>query len=252
MIKKIKNKRGELTLTTLIPILIAIASFAVLMFLWWRVNFAGGGSQQVCHTSIVLFALTKGLLGKPNCNTQFVCISGGDACTDINPTQTIKVDSSNKNEVFKAIADNMKDCWSTYGEGNLDFVQINRFAVANSGCAICSIMKFDDKVQQQASGMTYQDFFNYAANNKIEGTQQTYLSYLYGVNDEDSFLKTYPIASSFMSKTILPKDEYAVLTGEVRKDWLAFWVQGGVIHPMLVDSNDISSLKCDVFITKIS
>lgn len=254
-LKKIrqKKKKGEITLAQLVPLLIAIASFAVLLFFWYLLNFSGGASQQSCHTSIVLSSLTKGLLGTPNCRTQFVCISGGDACTNINPTETVKVNPANKDEVLKAIADKMSSCWSTFGEGNLDFIQPERLKVSNFGCAICQIIKFDDKIQQQVSVITYQDFYDYLSNNKMEGTQQTYLYYLYGVNDKTSLQKTYPdYFKNFADKTILSGDEYAVITGEVRKDWLAFWVQGGVIRPILIDSNDISTLKCGEFITKVS
>lgn len=247
-------KKGEVSTTTIVTVLIIIASFAVLLYFWYQANFGGVANEQVCHNSVVLTALTKNIIGRLNCKTQFVCVSGAGTCGG-NSDETVKVDTKNKDEVFKTIADKLANCWSTFGEGNVNYVPSDLFKISNTGCALCYDIKFDDKLQTTfPNGITYQELYNYMAVTNMPGTQQTYLYYLYGEDTVDNLLKDYPSAQQYATRIIPFNSEYMVVTGEVHADQvlvLLGLMKAGPIHPLLMNVNEVSKLGCK-YVTKIS
>jgi hypothetical protein len=247
-------KKGEVSTTTIVTVLIIVASFAVLLYFWYQANFGGVANEQVCHNSVVLTALTKNLIGRLNCKTQFVCVSGGGTCIS-SSDETVKVNVKNKDEVLQSIADKLANCWSTFGEGNINYVSADLFKISNTGCALCYDIKFDDKLQTAfPNGITYRELYDYMAGANMPGTQQTYLYYLYQEDTVDNLLKDYPSAQQYATRIIPLNSEYFVVTGEVRADYIVILLglmKAGPIHPLLMNINEVSKLNCK-YVTKIA
>src|SRR3989338_2930165 len=114
MVKIIENKKGELTTTQLVTIVVLIVSFIIILFLIFRLNPGEQTNKEICHNSVVLKGKTSGFAGSLDCRTNYLCISGGGDCQDAS-TSKIEVDASNKNEIMEAIAKEMADCRYMFG-----------------------------------------------------------------------------------------------------------------------------------------
>ena len=152
-------KKAELTTQQIVTIIILIISFAVILFFIFRMNFGEIEKKEICHNSVLL--KSKSVFGGNfDCQTTYVCISGGDDCEGFSYDTKIKIDFSKsdeeiKNQIFKAIGDEMTDCWWMFGEGKVNYgfmtkiknevIEISPFT--DFHCAICSQIQFDKKIQ---------------------------------------------------------------------------------------------------------
>jgi hypothetical protein len=235
--------KGELTTQQIIMLIIVITSFVVILFLLFRLNLGETTNKEICHNSVVLKSTGKGLVGQLDCTTNYLCISGGENCEEINPTTITKVDSNNKEEIMKVIADEMVDCWWMFGEGELNYLGAD---FKGYHCAICNIVKFDSSIQEKFSEITYAEFYNYLINTKKDETQ-AYLEYLYDVFDIDS-VKDLNEKINFDNEKIFTKDKYIIGTG-INPN---FPNRDGIMFPFIVNSNEIEEkTTCNLFdITK--
>ena len=237
--KLLKNKNGEITTQQIVMLIILITSFVVILFFFFRLNLGEVSNKEICHNSVVLKGKSITGFGKLDCKTNYLCISGGEKCEGINPTQTIKVDSDNKNETMKAIADEMVDCWWQFGEGKVDYAGSS---ITGRSCAVCSIVRFDENFQEM---ITYRDLSDFLKKTNKDGSQ-SYFNYL--------FKKGSP---TIMGTDVLIsfKDQYNIITG--RSDGIKLPFTGvNVIDPSIVPvhfikSSDLSQTECTSFdITK--
>lgn len=230
-----KNKRGELTTQQLVGLVILILSFAVLIFFIARMNLGETTKKEICKNSLVLFDKSK-IGGRLDCETSYVCISGGEKCDEIVADETIKVDPNNQNEIMGAIAKQMADCWWIFGEGKIEYVEKTNF---DAECAICSIIKFDKTIQ---GAITKDQFIEYLTNENKDESQK-YLKYLYGIytpNELKESGKDYLISEKIDFGSL---ERYAILTGfnrELRTNRFIF--------PSIVKVSEISSSGlCEAF-----
>lgn len=206
----LKDKRGELTTQQIIILIILIISFVVLLYFLFVLNPAETSSKQVCYNSVVLISKGQGLIGSLDCKTNYLCISGGDSCTNFNPTATSDVDVSNKDEVLKAIADEMADCWWMFREGKVNYVGS---IAGDSHCAVCSRIKFDEKIQSKIKEITYSELYDYMKTHQSShDTSQSYLKYLYGVSSLESS-NTETKEFNVNSAPITTDKDYIIVTG---------------------------------------
>jgi len=254
--------KGELTTQQIIMLIIVITSFVVILFLLFRLNLGETSNKEICYNSVVLKSTAKGLVGRLDCKTNYVCISGGGKCEGINPTTTVKVnldnkDEDNKDEIMKAIADEMADCWWMFGEGKLNYLNFKEEGVIDkTTCAICSTIKFDDKILEKDYIIRYREFYNYL-NSLQKDSGETYFSYLYDSFNVDEFQETSFLQIDIDTNFILDDEKYAIVTG-VKKDFkiekvldVFTPVKKAFMYPYYVKSSEISSeLGCDEFITK--
>jgi len=252
---KIKDKHGELTTKHIVMIIILIASFIIVLFLLFRLNLGETTNKEVCHNSVVLKGKSGIFAGSLNCRTNYLCISGGGDCDEIPTTSTIEVDPESTDEIMKAIADEMSDCWWMFGEGKIDYV--GRKISGNTACALCSVIDFDETIE---GSMSYLEFFNYLKTTS-KSSSQTYLQYLYGVNSFDEGNSYYQNEFDFSK-------QYVLVTGMVKESLLnrlAAWPynqikslftdegekkEAGVFTVILEERGNIGNLNCDEFITK--
>lgn len=242
-----KEKKGELTTQQIIILIILVISFVVLLYFLFVLNPAETSSKQVCYNSVVLISKGQGLIGSLDCNTNYLCISGGDSCTNFNPTATVEINTENKNEILKAIADEMADCWWMFGEGKVDY--IGKPLGGDPRCAVCSRIKFDEKIQSKIKEITYSELYDYMKTHQSShDTSQNYLKYLYGVSSLE-FSNTETKEFNVNSVPINTDKDYIIITGIDPEPPL---ISDKYIKVNIVNTDEaIAKTRCEIFdITK--
>ncbi len=179
------NKRGALTTKQIVVLIILIISFLIILFLIFRLNLGGTTKKEICRDSVILKG--KSLLptgvASLNCKTQYVCLSMTNSCDKIdNPDEVIKV--TTKDEVYKALADKMADCWWMFGEGKINYVGKER--IPDFYCSICSQLYFDSSIKNGIfdgkNSFSQEELYDYIVKNKVKEEGQGYDEYLYGID----------------------------------------------------------------------
>lgn len=270
------KKRGELTTQQLVTIIILIISFVVILFLIFRLNLGEETDKEICHNSVVMKGQSALKSGALDCRTNYVCISGGGKCENFNPSITVDInmnqdDKKLKNDIMKAIADEMADCWWMFGEGKVDYVglDVKDAIIGDVNCALCSIISFDGEIQKKHIG-NYLDLYTYIKSTNKEGGK-SYMYYLYNTNNIDD------LGLVNANEPFGLDNQYAVLTGIADQGFLKktgnFFFSGidlfndifvsflklpkltenkdyGPIPVFIVDKTKIDQQGCDEFITK--
>ena len=260
---KIKDKHGELTTKQIVMIIILITSFIIVLFLLFRLNLGETTSKEICHNSVVLKEKSGILAGPLDCRTNYLCISGGKNCEEISATSTIKVDPDNKNETMKALADEMSDCWWMFGEGKIDYADRGTFT--RTACSICSIVEFDERLQEMDS-ISYEEFYDYLRTTPKTKTQ-TYIQYLYDTDTLDD-LPQEALLDDYFSKTLEPGKTYFILTGVIKEGyltkigkfvspiilaWRSLFGTEEMPYPVVImerTQENYNKIGCDIFLTK--
>lgn len=238
----INNKRGELTTQQIVTLIILITSFGVILFLLFRLNLGDVSNDEICHNSVLLQKST--LVGSPlDCRTSYECISGGGKCDNFNYKEEIEIeDFFNKTKIVKAIAEEMASCWWMFGEGEIDYAK----SLGGYHCAICGVVKFDNKIKGAVPEISYRELYQYLENHEIkEG--ETYLEYLYGV-DSSSKLGNKITGIDF-EKSFLLEEKFSIITGINPALWAT---DDEYINPLFIKSSEVTDkTRCDIFdITK--
>lgn len=178
-----KEKKGELTTTQLVTIIILIASFAVILFFIFRLNLGETTDNEICHNSVI----TRGTSVLPTesvplkCQRSYVCITEDGSCEAM--TKPVKEEVDAKEEVYNILAEEMANCWWMFGEGKVNYVGDDFFE--SLYCSICSQIAFDDSVREVITEgvVDKEGLYTYMQDNNVAGKDETYLSYLYGTDD---------------------------------------------------------------------
>jgi hypothetical protein len=259
-------------------------SFLVILLVYNKLNLGGTSSSDICHNSVILKSKSAGLAGGLTCRTDYICISGGGNCNNliISPGMTITVNANNKTQIMKVLADQLANCWYTFGEGKMDYLELNvpqQAITGGKGCGVCSVISFDSVIQGLYSGtvapqtyatcnlntdctsgdcdptlhvcvgyvpneLTYRDFINYLATTNKDSSQ-TYLQYLYGVSTVQDFISQSSTVSQFYNSGLISvADQFSIVTGE-SKGALPFWHIGNFLPPILLRTTDISKYLSD-------
>jgi len=212
MVKVVGDKKGELTTAQLVTIIILIVSFIIILFLIFRLNPGEQTNKEICHNSVVLRAKSAGISGPLDCRTNYLCISGGDECTEIPTTSKADVNlngEESKDEVMESIAKEMSDCWYMFGEGKVNYGTAEGTSVKY---ALCSVIEFDEKVQEKISEISYVEFYDYLRKTQKENSQ-SYLSYIYGVSDMSSLEIESEFSVNINQDKIKTSERYSIITG---------------------------------------
>ncbi|MBU3907000.1 MAG: hypothetical protein KKA64_01985 [Nanoarchaeota archaeon] len=189
------NKKGEMSSTMLVTIILLIIGFVIILWFWYQLNPTGKIDQETCHES-VLFRSTFNLgpfepgrnIIPLKCKTEKICF--GENCEGMIPTKESVVNQVDlnkdnqkaKEQILETIANAMYDCHSMLGEGKLAFMPKTTFT--ENYCIICSRFEFDKETQKQVDSITYKEFYDYLLKKKTPDGK-SYLEYLYpGVTSE--------------------------------------------------------------------
>jgi len=185
MMKKIK---GEITTQQIVLLIILLVSFSIILFLLFRLDIGKESDKEICHNSVVM----KGLSVVPSeavplkCSRTYVCITKDGSCEKMTSPEIVK--AKTKDEVYKALAEEMANCWWMFGEGKVDYV--GKDLAQNLYCSICSQIVLDDSISdiKEFNGIIEQKDF-YASLEKIQMVDKNmnYLEYLTSYSTFSSF-----------------------------------------------------------------
>jgi hypothetical protein len=189
-----KKKKGELTSEQIVVLVILIASFVILLMYIVYLQFHKETNEQICQASVVL----RGGVGEAtplNCQREYVCITKDGSCEGMTKPEIKKVKT--EYEVYDVLAEEMRDCWWMFGEGDINYVKDR--ATKQNLCSICDQVFFDDSVKEVKafSGTTdiypfsngkinKDEFYKYLAATKMPDSERdlTYSQYIF---NEDNF-----------------------------------------------------------------
>ena len=187
------KKKGELTTQQIVMLIILITSFAVILFLLFRLNLGKETDKEICHNSVVMrgnSVLPKDAVSL-NCKTKYLCITEDGTCEGLTKPEIKKV--KEKTEVYKILADEMADCWWMFGEGKVNYVGSD-FS-HNNYCSICSQVVFDNslkKIKEIKNGKISKDeLYEYLSETNMGEEKITYSEYLLGTNDIKSIKQEF-------------------------------------------------------------
>ncbi len=192
------KRRGELTSTQIIGLVIAIIGFLIVLGFYSSFNVSDYTEDQVCHLSVLTRATSPDLTQRLiplKCRTKKICFSTGknDPCNafigDKN-VETITLSSNPEkaaDEIEKKSAEEMLRCWNLMGEGKLnlftglekteyslvtDFLKIDE---AKPYCVRCSRMAMSEKLKNSPEIISNVNLLEYMSKTKIKETGLTYL-----------------------------------------------------------------------------
>ena len=178
-----KNKRGELTTQQLVVMIILITSFAILLFLLFRLNLTETTQKELCYNSVIMKggSILPGEAIPLNCKRSYVCLTADGTCEKMTKPQLQKVKT--KNETYKVLADELASCWWMFGEGKINYV--GEDAISKLYCSFCAQVAFDDSISEifKNKEIDKKEFYIYLTQEKIQKKDITYSQYLYQAND---------------------------------------------------------------------
>ncbi len=246
--EKKRGKKGEITTKQLVTIIVLIVSFIVLLFLLFRLNLGETSNKEICHNSVVLRGQAGIVAGPLDCRTNYLCISGGGKCGEITPTETANVNPGDKEEIMKALADEMSDCWWMFGEGEVDYEK--SFTSTSVYCALCSIVTFDEKIKEQIPEISYSEFYDYLKKTQKTKTQ-TYLQYLYSTNDIDDIEDREYFNVNITTGVIDTAERQTIITGvDTNIKVLFIGNNDKYLNTFIIPSSETSLTECKEYITK--
>ena len=175
------KKKAELSTQQIVLIIILITSFIVILFFLFRLNIGEKSEEQLCHNSVLQKAsvFSEAPL---QCYRNYICITKDGSCEELVEPEKIKVKSLD--EVYETLANEMADCWWTFGEGKVDYAGDD--LTKNNYCSICSQIYFDDSLESlEGVGdkkISKDELYDYLTKNNYSN-DQTYSQYLLGTND---------------------------------------------------------------------
>ena len=191
-------KKAEITSTTLVAIILLILGFAVLLYVFYQLNWQGEINDQVCHTSVIMRATTPELPGAENfvplkCRTSKFCFGG--ECKDFEDAKGVdSVKVKDVKAIDKFLADEVVRCWAMMGEGKVNlFTQYwaKEWGVGKvyPTCVICSRIAYGEKLDKNID-LEKINVDEYMKNYKAPGKSVSYYDYIIGENGKievDSF-----------------------------------------------------------------
>ena len=209
------KKRGELTTQQIVMLVIAIASFLVLLFFFRLLDFGQETDAEVCRNSVAMKggSIVSSEAIRLNCQRKYLCITEDGTCEGMTSPKVEEVKT--KEEIYDILANEMADCWWMFGEGKIDYV--GKDFTKNNYCSICSQIVFDDSL----SGIEGIDFeiskdelYDYLSTKNIPNKKMTYAEYIFREKDmnllRQQALTDYGTGATF-GKINLEKQYFVVM-----------------------------------------
>lgn len=196
--KKTKNKilnfsrKGEMTTEQIVVMIVAIASFAVILYFLAALGMGENTEDELCRNSVAQRASMDKVPGADiesiplNCKRSYVCLTEDGSCEDMYKPEIMKVKT--ENDVYEVLADELADCWWMFGEGKINYVGEDLFGDLH--CSLCSQIAFDDSVKEIFPSGEFSENKFYESLKKMNKTNdKTYFEYLFITSDSEEFFK---------------------------------------------------------------
>ncbi len=205
------SKKGELTTSELIGIIILLASVAIIIFIYFQINWIGQIDDAVCHESVILRGTLPQALGAKNlvplkCQTEKICIRGdkllfgqGDCSEEYFGAKDVnEKDAKDVNDINRVVAQEMLSCWQMMGEGKLSIFPQSfwvkhkvPFAEPESSCVICTRIALDEETLNSIGvDINNIDVENYMKTHKAPNQEVSYYDYFIGENGKTKVEET--------------------------------------------------------------
>jgi len=194
------EKKAELTLGTIVAILLAIIGFAIVLSFFFIINWGSEVDRTTCHQSVIYRGTLPTFGGAKDyvplkCKTGKYCVSSkkGAECDELKNAEDVSVVKvSDKEEIERFIARDVLECWKMMGEGKVSIFSdwLNKqFGIGSTypSCVICSRIAFD-KENLEASGVKLDEVNvrEYMLTHTVPGKDVSYAKYLAGENGKVS------------------------------------------------------------------
>jgi len=208
MKKNIKNKRGEMTSTMLVTIILLAVGFGIILFLYSQLSFQDHIDRSVCHESVVLRATLPDsfelkTLVPLKCKSRKICITDklfgkGECSSELGEDyDTIRVSpqaDKREDQINQFVAREMAECWGMMGEGKVQIFtrDFELFQQSSRRCSICTRMSFDDSIKEKTKEID--GIGKYLLTHKVPNSDETYWNYLtsgISVQNYDSLTDVY-------------------------------------------------------------
>lgn len=204
------NRKGEMTTEQIVILIVLIASFAVILFFIFRLNLFSENSDNICHNSVVARGNVAKLSGTTSnsipldCERSYICITSDKVCPNMQKPIVIKV--KNKEDVYRALAEEMADCWWMFGEGKINYVGADMFDKLY--CSICDQIVFDVSVKKifDSNNFSRDELYDYLVKNNVS-SGISYSEYFFNIDDFENFSEWGDLGVINLDKS------YYVLTG---------------------------------------
>ncbi len=191
------EKRAELTSKTIVVLVILIISFVIILLaVYFGLDWTGRVDREVCHQSVIYRATLPAFGGLKDyvplkCKTQKICITtgliGGRCEEEFGESGGVtKIKVKDVQQINRAIAQEIIDCWSTMGEGKVSIFSqwlAEDYGIDNvyPSCVICSRIAFDkESLGEKGINLEDVDVMDYMMRYKIADRDITYYDYLIG------------------------------------------------------------------------
>lgn len=190
-------KRGALTSTQIIMIVLAVAGFVIIL-IFFSIIFQNDGTAQklACEESVLVRATVPDAIqsGIPlNCRTEKLCVTNSlfGSCEQFTGEDVSEIRSGGnlddlgdrlkiRTDIEEILANSMLDCWNMVGRGEWDifgsaFEELG-FDEQEASCIICSRIAFDESLVK--SGVIGEVNLNsYLLSNNVGDTGKNYIEF---------------------------------------------------------------------------
>jgi hypothetical protein len=235
------NKKAEISTTVLISVVILIISAVIIFYFLYGADLATLTDEQICYNSVVARSsvLTSLDLIPLNCKTTYYCITKDGSCEIMNVPKIIKVQTSD--DVYKAIAEKMANCWSMFGAGKINYVGSE--LEHNIYCSNCYQIGFDDSLNMFPNNeIDKKELYRYLSMKKVSGKEITYLEYLVGIPNAQAIEDGLNSVDSNYGKISIGKQYYVVMgtiTDISKLETAGLGVAGFVTGTLLVSVSSV-------------
>ncbi len=195
--RMLKNKKSQSWASENTGMILLLAlGFALVWIIISQLSLSTTVDKETCHTSVIL---KKTMIEKPavggkiidvplQCKTEKICITTGfldNGCSFFEGSKNVnKISVSNKEELMKALADSMADCWGMMGEskGPMVFKREFDMKLYDERGVICSIIDFSDNIKKNKEkfAINTQDFSEYLNTHAVPEKEVSYWQFLTG------------------------------------------------------------------------
>jgi len=205
------NKKGDLTSTQIITLVIAIIGFGIVLIALFLVNLGDYTAEETCHLSVLTRATAPSALQGAvplKCVAKKICLgnSASSGCeaqfAGEQNVEYVKLKGTKdemRRQIEEVSANAMYDCWKMMGEGKLDifgsYAKEAGITAIGTTCVICSRVAVDNGVnktiltefERDSNGSIVNDsngnpktiggvdINNYMATHQVPGSSLTYL-----------------------------------------------------------------------------
>lgn len=225
------NKKGEITSSQIIAIILVIIGFAIILFVYYQLSWSGMVDKEVCHQSVIFRGTSQYITGTTsyvplNCKTDKVCITSGflgGKCKEFeNDKGVAKLKVNSKEEIEQFIARDIIDCWQTMGEGKISI--FSNFLADKYGlgtiypsCVICTRIAFDNESLAKAKiNLDEVNVVRYMMSHAIPDKNISYYNYLAGERGKFSVSNQFDLTQiGLVDGKVVEGEKISVETGAI-------------------------------------